>query len=295
MRVLVTGASGFVGSAVVKELLSAGHEVLGLVRSEKAVQYLKEIGAETYLGDVNDADTIRKCAGECDAVIHTAFNHDFSKYKDSCEEDRLVIQAFGDALSGTQKPLVITSGIGLLRSEGLITENDMLAVSSDVVPRAASEEAASIVAAKGINVYTVRLPPTVHGKGDHGFVPIIIDMAKSNGKSAYIGDGLNRWPAVHRMDAANVYRLIIEKKPAQRIYHAVAEEGINFKDIASVISTGLDLPLVSIPAEDAEKHFSWFTHFASFNCPASSEKTKQILAWNPVGEGLIKDMGTVYF
>jgi len=295
MRVLVTGASGFVGSAVVKELLSAGHKVLGLVRSEGAVQNLKDLGADVHLGDVNDVATITECAKACDAVIHTAFNHDFSKYKESCEADRKVIEAFGDALAGTDKPVVVTSGIGLLRSTGLITEDDLLASGSDVVPRAASEEAAAAIAAKGVNAYVVRLPPTVHGAGDHGFVPMITDIARSNGQSAYIGDGLNRWPAVHRFDAAKVYRLIVEKKPELKTYHPVAEEGIDFKEIAAAISKGLNVPLVSLTPADAEKHFTWFTHFATFNCPASSEKTKQVLGWQPTEVELLKDMEASYF
>jgi len=296
MRVFVTGASGFVGSAVVNELLSAGHKVLGLVRSESAAQKLKEIGAEPHLGDINDLDTISKCAMECDAVIHTAFNHDFSQYAASCEADRLVIEAFGSALEGTDKPLVITSGIGLLRLDRPITEDDLLQVSSAVIPRAASEEAAAAVVAKGVKAYVVRLPPTTHGAGDHGFIPIIINMAKENGKSAYIGDGKNRWPAVHRFDAAKVYRLIVEKSPEQKIFHAVAEEhGVPFKDIAETIGKGLNLPTVGLAQEEAEKHFTWFTHFATFNCPASSEKTQAILGWKPTEIELLKDMEASYF
>lgn len=295
MRVFVTGASGFVGSAVVNELLSAGHKVLGLVRSESNAQKLQETGAEVCLGDINDLDLIKKCATECDAVIHTAFNHDFSQYKASCEADRLVIQAFGEALAGTAKPLVITSGIGLLRGEGLIDEDDVLSATSETVPRAASEEAAAVVAAKGVNVYVVRLPPTVHGAGDHGFVTMIADIAKGNGKSAYIGEGQNRWPAVHRFDAAKVYRLIVEKSPALKTFHPVAEEGVPFKDIAEAIGKGLGLPTVSLTQTEAEKHFTWFAHFASFDCPASSKKTREILGWEPTETDLLKDMETSYF
>lgn len=294
MRVFVTGASGFVGSAVVNELLAAGHKVLGLVQSDSAVEKLKELGAEAQQGDVNDLDTIRKCAAECDAVIHTAFNHDFSQYKASCEADRLVIEAFGDALAGTNKPLVITSGVGLLRSDKLVNEEDKLPAGSDVIPRAASEEAAAVATAKGADVYVVRLPPTTHGEGDHGFVFTVASKAKENGKSAYIGDGTNRWPAVHRFDAAKVYRLIVEKQPELKTFHPVAEEGIPFKDIATAIGNGLELPIVSITKDEAEAHFGWLAHFASFHCPASSQKTREVLGWMPTHTDLLKDIEAHY-
>jgi nucleoside-diphosphate-sugar epimerase len=295
MKVFVTGASGFVGSAVVKELLSAGIQVLGLVRSQEGAQKVQHAGAEVLLGDINDLDLIKNAATDCDAVIHTAFNHDFSQFKASCEADRIVIEAFGDALAGTDKPLVITSGIGLLRTGRLATEDDAVMVGPDVVPRAATEEACKVAAAKGVNVYTVRLPPSVHGAGDHGFVPIIIGMAKEKGQSAYIGEGHNRWPAVHRFDAAAVYRLIVEKRPAQKVYHAVAEEGIDFVNIAETISNGAQLPLVSVPADEAEKYFTWFTHFAAMDCAASSAKTRETLGWQPKHIGLLEDMQENYF
>jgi len=294
MRVFVTGASGFVGSAVVNELLAAGHKVLGLVRADSAVEKLKELGAEAQQGDVNDLDTIRKCASECDAVIHTAFNHDFSQYKASCEADRLVIEAFGEALAGTNKPMVITSGVGLLRSDTLIDEEDKLPAGSDVIPRAASEEAAAVATAKGADVYVVRLPPTTHGDGDHGFVFTIASKAKENGKSAYIGDGTNRWAAVHRFDAAKVYRLIVEKQPELKTFHPVAEEGIPFKDIATTIGNGLEMPIESITKEEAEAHFGWLAHFAAFHCPASSQKTREILGWIPTHTDLLKDIEAHY-
>ena len=295
MRVFVTGASGFVGSAVVNELLSSGINVLGLVRSESAAEALRKSGAEACLGDVNNIDTISKCAAQCDAVIHTAFNHDFSQFKASCEADRIVIEAFGDALSGTDKPLVITSGIGLLRYDRVVNEDDVLTVTSDIVPRAATEEATAVAASKGVNTYIVRLPPTVHGAGEHGFVPIIIGMAKENGLSAYIGNGQNRWPAVHRFDAAKVYSLIVQKCPSQKVFHAVAEEGIPFINIAKTIGEGLQLATTSLTSEEAEKHFSWFMHFASFDCPSSSKKTQEILGWKPEHIDLLKDMETNYF
>jgi len=289
MRVFVTGASGFVGSAIVKELITAGHQVLGLARSDSAAESLRKAGAQVHRGDVNDLPTLQKGAAQSDAVIHTAFNHDFSQFKANCEADRKVIGALGAALAGSNRPLIITSGIGLLNTGRIITEEDVPA-SSDLVPRAASEEAANAAAIKGIKVYIVRLPPTVHGRGDHGFVPMIIDRAKENGESAYIGEGKNRWSAVHRLDAAVLYRLIVEQQPSQKVYNAVAEEGIPLRDIAEAIGKGLNLPAVSRTGKDAEAHFTWFTHFAALDCPASSEKTRKILNWQPSQPGLLEDL-----
>lgn len=294
MRVFVTGASGFVGSAIVKELLANGHQVLGLVRSEKAAEQLAAGGAEVLLGDVNDTDIIRQGATGCDAVIHTAFNHDFSQFKANCEADRKVIETFGDALAGSGKPLVVTSGVGLLNYGRLVTEDDAVP-GSDVIPRAASEETARAAAAKGVNAYAVRLPPSVHGQGDHGFVPIIINMAREKGESAYIGDGSNQWPAVHRKDAAVLYRLIVEKQPEQKVLHAVAETGVPFKEIAETIGKGLNLPVISKSGDDIAAHFGWFTHFATINCPASGDKTRQALGWEPREPGLIDDITAWYF
>jgi len=289
MRVFVTGASGFVGSAIVKELITAGHQVLGLARSDSAAESLRKEGAQVHRGDVNDLPTLQKGAAQSDAVIHTAFNHDFSQFKANCEADRKVIGALGAALAGSNRPLIITSGIGLLNTGRIITEEDVPA-SSDLVPRAASEEAANAAAIKGIKVYIVRLPPTVHGRGDHGFVPMIIERAKENGESAYIGEGKNRWSAVHRLDAAVLYRLIVEQQPSQKVYNAVAEEGIPLRDIAEAIGKGLNLPAVSRTGKDAEAHFTWFTHFAALDCPASSEKTRKILNWQPSQPGLLEDL-----
>lgn len=296
MRVFVTGASGFVGSAIVKELLSTGHQVLGLVRSENAAEQLATAGADVYRGDVNDLALIKKSAVECDATIHTAFNHDFSKYKASCEADRLVIEALGETMTGSGKPLVITSGVGLLSYGRLVTEDDVLPAGSDVIPRAASEEAAAAVAAKGVKIYSVRLPPSVHGNGDHGFVPMLINLAREKGASAYVDEGKNHWPAVHRSDAAVLYRLIVEKQPEMRVFHAVAEEGVPFVKIAEAIASGLHLPLVSKTGDEVSNHFGWFAHFASIDCPASSAKTRKALGWEAKQTGLINDVATAgYF
>ncbi len=289
MRVFVTGASGFVGSAIVKELLQAGHQVLGLVRSNSGAEVVKQAGAEPYPGDINDLESIPTVAANCDAVIHTAFNHDFSRFKDNCEDDRKVIMALGAALAGTNKPLVITSGIGLLNYGRLVTENDK-PVSSNASPRVATEEAANAVNEQGVNAYIVRLPPTVHAAGDRGFVPFVIGIAKEKGAAAYIGEGNNHWPAVHRLDAAVVYRLIVEKQPAQKVYHAVAEEGIPFKQIAATIADNLQLPVVSKDGADAEAHFGWFKHFIAIDCPASSAQTRTTLGWAPVHPGLLEEL-----
>jgi nucleoside-diphosphate-sugar epimerase len=292
MRVFVTGASGFVGSAIVEELLKHGHEVLGLVRSENAVKQLEAAGAIPLPGDVNDPEMLRRGVADSDAVIHTAFNHDFSQYKASCEADRKVIETLGDALTGSGKPLVVTTGIGLLHYDRPVTEDDVPNLKSDAIPRAATDEAANAVAARGVDVYIVRLPPSVHGAGDHGFVSMIIDIAKEKGESAYIGDGGNRWPAVHRFDAAVLYRLIVEKRPALKVLHAVAEEGIPFRDIAKAIGTGLELPVVSKTGTAAAAHFTWFEHFATIGCVASSAKTREVLGWQPTGPDLLTDIAT---
>lgn len=295
MRVFVTGASGFVGSAIVQELLQAGHKVLGMVRSESAAASLVKTGAEAHLGNLDDLESIKKGATQCDAVIHTAFNHDFSRYNENCENDRRVILALGSVLAGSNRPLVVTSGVGILRKEGPFTENDPHP-GSDVSPRAATEEAAHAVAQQGVNNYIVRLPASAHGKGDHGFVPMLMDMAKEKGQSVYIGEGNNRWPAVHRSDAAVAYRLIIEKQPQQKVFHPVAEEGIPFKQIATAIGKGLQLPIVSKEGTDAEAHFGWFTHFAGMDCSASSEQTRKTLGWEPKHPTLLEDLiPGVYF
>lgn len=295
MRVFVTGASGFVGSAIVKELLQARHQVLGLARTDASAEELLKAGAEVHRGNLDDLESLKAGAGQCDAVIHTAFNHDFTRYKQSCEEDRQIILALGAALEGTSRPLVVTSGIGLLHYDRRVTEDDQVP-SSDVAPRAASEEAAYELIAQGVNAYILRLPPTTHGEGDHGFVPMVIDSAKANGQSVYIEEGQNRWPAAHRFDAAAMYRLIIEKQPEQRVFHAVAEEGVPFKEIATAIANGLHLQTVSKTKEDAQQHFGWLTHFASIDCPASSEQSRKVLGWEPKEIGLLEDLASgVYF
>lgn len=264
-----------------------------MVRSESGAERLRAWGAGVHFGDLYDLETIKQGAHQCDAVIHTAFNHDFSRFKENCETDRQVIGALGSVLAGSSRPLVVTSGIGLLSGFGrTVTEDDMPKVASDVMPRVASEEAAHKAVEMGTDAYIVRLPPTVHGEGDHGFIPIVIGMDKEKGVSAYLDKGNNRWPAVHRLDAAVLYRLIVEQRPALKVYHAVAEEGIAFREIAAVIGEGLQLPTVSKTGEEAAAHFGWFSHFAALDCAASSEKTTAATGWQPRQPGLITDLKT---
>jgi nucleoside-diphosphate-sugar epimerase len=287
MRVFVTGATGFVGSAVVQELLAAGHKVLGLARSEAGAKALGVAGAEVQRGALDDLDSLSQGAAQADGVIHTAFIHDFSKFKESCETDRQAITALGGALAGSDRPLIVTSGTGLLPSGRLATEDDLPATA---MPRIASEEAANAAASRGVRVSIMRLPPSVHGDGDHGFVPLLINLAREKGVAVYAGEGTNVWPAVHRLDAARLYRLVLEQGAAAPRYHGVAEEGIPFRDITEVIGRRLNVPVMSKSPEEAAQHFGWFAHFAAMNTPASSAKTRQALGWRPSQPTLIADL-----
>ncbi|WP_420962750.1 SDR family oxidoreductase [Brucella sp. IR073] len=289
MRVFVTGASGFVGSAVVNELLTHGHQVTGLVRSETGADSLAETGAEVVRGTIEDLDLLRAEAAKADGVIHTAFNHDFSKFAENCEVDRRAIEALGSALESSDRPLLTTSGMAHLAQGRLATEDDTPPPPSAHFPRA-SEAATAAVAARGVKATVVRLAPSVHGEGDHGFVPILIRIAREKGRSAYIGEGTNRWPGVHRLDAARLYRLALENGAAGGPFHAAAEEGVSFKEIATIIGRRLDLPVVSLTPEEAADHFGWFRIFAPLDAPASSTRTRATLGWEPQGPGLIEDI-----
>ncbi|MFT3934829.1 MAG: SDR family oxidoreductase [Chitinophagaceae bacterium] len=289
MKVFVTGATGFVGTAVVKELIGAGHQVLGLVRSEASANALKATGATVHMGDLEDLDSLRKGVEATDGIIHTGFIHDFSRFKEVCETDRRAIEAMGAALAGTNKPMIVTSGTALVQGGKLAVETDMAVPSPN--PRLASEQAVDAIAAKGTRVAVVRLPPSTHGEGDHGFVPMLINFARQKNLSAYKGDGQNRWPAAHRFDAAKVYRLALESNfAAGTRFHAVAEEGITFKQIAETIGKHLNVPVVSLSPEEAAAHFEWFAHFAGINNPSSSEITQKTLGWKAEQIGLIEDM-----
>jgi nucleoside-diphosphate-sugar epimerase len=296
MRVFVTGATGFVGAAVVQELIAAGHQVLGLTRSDAGAKSLLAVGAQVHRGDLQDLDSLRRGAAATDGVIHTAFNHDFSRFKANCETDRQVIEALGSALVGSDRPLIITSAVGILPSGGVGTEETMPASGPAAHPRSASEEAADSVAARGVRVSAVRLAASVHGDGDHAFVPLLIGLARQKGVSAYVGDGLNRWPAVHRLDAAQLYRLVLENGRAGARYHGVAEAGITLRDVAHVIGRRLNVPAVAMSGEEAANHFGWFVHFAAMDMPASSKQTQERLGWQPKQPGLMADLdGGNYF
>lgn len=290
MRVFVTGATGFIGSALVRELLDAGHQVLGLARSDASAKALEAAGAEAHRGDLEDLDSLRRGAERADGVLHTGFIHDFSRFKAVCEIDRTAIEALGEVLAGSDRPLTVTSGIALVSPGRVATEEMAITVGPNTPPRVASEEAADALAAKGVRVSVMRLAPSVHGDGDHGFVPMLIDIARQKGVSAYIGEGLNRWTAVHKLDAARLYRLTLENKAPGARFHGTAEEGVVFKDIAAVIGRRLNLPVVSLSKEEAAEHFGWFNHFAGVDSPASSKQTQERLGWSPVNPTLLADM-----
>lgn len=290
MRVFVTGATGFVGSAVVQELIQAGHQVLGLARSEAGAQSVTAAGAQVHRGDLEDLDSLRKGAAAADAVIHTGFIHDFSDFPRVCEVDRKAIEALGDELAGSDRPLIVTSGTALLTQGRPATEEDVR-VRMPNFPRV-SEEMAVAAAARGVRATVVRLSPSVHGDRDHGFVPILIGIAREKGVAAYVGDGQNRWTAVHRLDAGHLYRLVLEGGSPGAYYHGVAEEAIPFRDIAELIGKRLGLPVVSKSVEEARDHFGWFATFAGLDCPATSHLTQQRLGWKPTHPGLLADLET---
>jgi nucleoside-diphosphate-sugar epimerase len=287
MRVFVTGATGFVGSAVVRELIDAGHQVLGLARSDKSAKSLAAAGADVHRGSLEDLGSLRSGAAGADGVIHAAFIHDFNNYAPAAEADRRAVETLGAALSGSDRPLIVTSGTLLAQHEGrLATEED---AHNPSFPRK-SEEAALALRARGVHASVLRLPPSVHGSGDHGFVPRLINIAREKGVSAFVDDGLNRWAAVHRLDAAHLYRLVLEKGSGVATYHAVADEGIPTREIAQVIGRYLNVPVVSKSREKAADHFGWIARFFGMDGAASSAQTQKELGWRPHQPGLIADL-----
>jgi nucleoside-diphosphate-sugar epimerase len=294
MHVFVTGATGWVGSAVVEELLGAGHTVTGLARSDASAATLASAGVAVQRGSLEDLESLRAGAAAADAVVHTAFNHDFSRFAENGAAERSAIEALGDALAGTGRPLIVTSGVALI-SPGHVATEDSVRDPGVPFPRD-PETVAAAAAARGVRVSVIRLAPSVHGAGDHGFVPIVIGMAREHGVSAYVGDGNNLWPGVHRRDAARLYRLALERAPEHAVYHAVADEGVPFREIAGVIGRQLNLPVVSLAGDDVGAHFGWFAHFAQIDAAASSAKTQQSLGWHPTEPALLDDLdSTAYF
>lgn len=293
MRVFVTGATGFIGSAVVKELLGAGHQVIGLARSDAGAKALTEAGAEVQRGHLEDLDILRNVAAGSDAVIHLGFSHDFSKFKENCETDKRAIETLGAALAGSDRPLIVTSGLALLAKGRLANEDDPPVPVSEMYPRA-SEHTAAEAEKRGVRSMVVRLPQ-VHDTTRQGLVTYAIQIARQKGSSAYIGEGLNRWAAVHVQDAARLYRLALEKGRAGVRYHAITEEGVTARNIAEAIGRGLKVPAVSIAPEEAPKHFGWLTPFVQLDLQGSSAKTRKELGWNPTGPTLLADLADMRF
>ena len=290
MRVFVTGATGFIGSAVVQELRGAGHQVLGLARNEAAADALARLDVESHRGDLSDPASLAAGARACDGVIHTAFIHDFANIAASGVADLHAIEAFGAALEGSGKPLVVTSAVGHLPHGRVSTEDDLPDPGAAAKHRVASEAATLAHAARGVRASLLRLPPSVHGEGDHGFVPALVGIARAKGVSATIEDGRNRWPAVHRLDAARLFRLALEKGVAGACYHGVADEGVPTRAIAEAIGRHLQLPVVARSAAQAAEHFGWLGRFFGADCPSSSALTRERLGWRPEQPGLLADL-----
>jgi len=289
MRVFITGATGFIGTALVRELINAGHQVLGMARSDAGAKALIAAGAEVHRGDLEDLEGLRSGAVMSDGVIHTAFNHDFSKFAANCEMDRRAIETLGAALAGSDRPLLVTSGTGIIAPGRVATEDDVPASSPASYPRV-SEQTAASWAARGVRASVVRLPQ-VHDRDKQGLVTYMIAVARQKRVSAFVGDGLNRWPALHLANVASLYRLAFEKGSAGARYHAVDEEGVPLREIAEAIGRGLKVPVVSKSPEEAAEHFGFLGFFVGVDCPASSVQTQQRLGWRPTAQpGLIQDL-----
>jgi nucleoside-diphosphate-sugar epimerase len=292
MRVFVTGASGFIGSAVVPELIEAGHQVVGLARSDASAEAVTALGAEVHRGALDDLDSLRAATEAAEAVIHLAFIHDFSAHAEAAATDVRAIEAMGAVLEGTDKPLVIASGVLGLAQGRAGNERDAQGAAS---PRGLAERTTLGLAAQGVRSASVRLSPTVHGEGDHGFIATLVGIARDKGVSGYLGDGTGRWPAVHRYDAARLFRLAVEQAPAGSVLHGVAEEGVLLKDIAEVVGRQLDLPVVSIAPEDATEHFGWLGRFLAMDGTASSALTQELLGWEPTNPTILEDLEKGYY
>jgi nucleoside-diphosphate-sugar epimerase len=288
MKVFVTGATGFIGSAIVPELINAGHQVLGLARSDAGANLLAAAGAQALRGDLQDLESLRNGAADSEGVIHCAFIHDWSKFQENCEIDRRAIEMLGAVLEGSDRPLLVTSGLALLAKNRLATEDDPPVPTSASYPRASETTAASLMA-RGVNVSVVRLPQ-VHDTVKQGLITYAIEVARQKGVSAYVGDGSGRWAAAHVLDTARLYRQALEKRESGARYHAVAEEGVPLRDIAEAIGRGLKVPVVAMSPEEAAVHFGWLGRFAGLNLMASSALTQERLGWHPTGPGLIADL-----
>jgi len=305
MRIFVTGASGWIGSAVVPELIGAGHQVVGLARSDASAAALAAAGAQVHHGTLDDLDTLRDAAGASDGVIHLAFKHDIAfsgDFQGAADADRRAVETLGEALVGSDRPMVIASGTLGLATGRVSTERDGHgsapagdAWASGPRTRWATSELVLSLASRRVRSSVVRLPPTNHGDGDHGFIATLVGIARDKGVSGYIGDGSNRWPAVHRLDSAHLFRLALEKAPAGSTLHAVADEGVPIRDIAELIGRHLDLPVVAISPEEAVEHFTWMAHFLAADSPASSALTRELLGWQPTQPGLIDDLNQGHY
>ncbi|MEU7334229.1 SDR family oxidoreductase [Streptomyces sp. NPDC007074] len=294
MRIFVTGASGWIGSAVVPELTGAGHQVVGLARSEASADALTAAGAEAVRGTLDDLDVLRETAAASDGVIHLAFKHDVAfsgSFQEAAEADRRAVDALGDALVGTDRPFVLASGVVGLAAGRTATERDMPPIDgSPISIRMATSQAVLALASRGVRSSVVRLSPTCHGDGDNGFMAALVAIARAKGVSGYLGDGTNRWPAVHRLDAARLFRLAVEKAPAGSVLHGVAEQGVELRAVAEVIGRHLDLPVTAVAPGDAAGHFTWLASFLGVDSPASHALTSELVGWEPVHPGLLEDL-----
>jgi nucleoside-diphosphate-sugar epimerase len=299
MRIFVTGASGWLGSALVPELIDGGHQVVGLARSDASAAALTAAGAEVVRGTVDDLDVLGGAAAASDGVVHLAFKHDLAfsgNFQGAAEADRRAVDAFGDALAGTDRPFVLASGLVGLKPGQVSTERDMPTIDgSPVGLRQATAMAVLALASRGVRSSVVRLSPTCHGDGDHGFMATLVAIARAKGVSGYVGDGANRWPAVHRLDAARLFRLAVEKAPAGAVLHGAAEEGVAIRDVAEVIGRQLDVPVTSVAPEAAAEHFAWLGGFLGVDSPASSALTRELLDWQPTHPGLLDDLDKGYY